>query len=417
MPPDYTSMSSSTSTTLPAPSVEKKPRLKFIDMARSIAILMMLEGHFTGAALDWKYRDTDYILFKGWHLLHGLTSPLFFTVTGLIFVYLLTGSRQDVSFWKNVRVRKGGRRVLQLLFWGYFIQLNLWVIAKSIYYGSEFHMDWFYAFHVLQSIAVGLLFVISIYGVYRLLKFGKLHWYYFVAGVIMLIFYSWMKQYIRMDEKLISEGLATHPSYWPSGFPKFIQNMFYGQFSTFSFVRMSFYTIFGGMIGAIIRLYEHKVREWWFGITVIVVGLLLSIFARDLFCAIDEFTEYIGLTAKGVFELNSTSVSRLGQVIVLLGLLILVDRSFKINAPLFLKVGQTTFPVYVVHVIILYGGVFGFGLKPDVFDRNLSPYAAVAISATAITFFVIMVKYIEPLTKIYNSVVYALRLKKRPAKD
>ena len=62
-------MSSSTSTTVPAPSVKKKPRLKFIDMARSIAILMMLEGHFTGAALDWKYRDTDYILFKGWHLL------------------------------------------------------------------------------------------------------------------------------------------------------------------------------------------------------------------------------------------------------------------------------------------------------------------------------------------------------------
>ncbi len=410
-------MSSTNTTTVPAKASDKKPRLKFIDMARSIAILMMLEGHFTGAALDWKYRDTDYLLFKGWHLLHGLTSPLFFTVTGLIFVYLLIGSRQDVSFWKNVRVRKGGRRVLQLLFWGYFIQLNLWVIAKSIYYGTEFHMDWFYAFHVLQSIAVGLLFVISIYGVYRLLKFGKLHWYYFIAGVIMLIFYSWMKHYIRLDEQLLRDGLATEPSYWPQGAPKFIQNMFYGQFSTFSFVRMSFYTIFGGMIGAIIRQYEHKVREWWFGVVVIVVGLALSIFARDLFSSIDDFTEYIGLTAKGVFELNSTSMSRLGQVIVLLGLLILIDRSFKIKAPLFLKVGQTTFPVYVVHVIILYGGVFGIGLKPDVFNRDLSPYAAVAISATAIAFFVLMVKYIEPLTAIYNRVVYALRLKKRPEQD
>jgi uncharacterized membrane protein len=29
---------------------EKRPRLKFIDMSRSLAILLMLEGHFTGAA-------------------------------------------------------------------------------------------------------------------------------------------------------------------------------------------------------------------------------------------------------------------------------------------------------------------------------------------------------------------------------
>jgi hypothetical protein len=402
----------------PVVTPEPKSRLKFIDMARSIAILMMLEGHFTGSALAWKYRDSsEYILFKGWHLLHGLTSPLFFTVTGIIFVYLLMGSKQDVPFWQNTRVRKGGRRVLQLLFWGYFIQLNLWVIGKSIYYGTEFHMDWFYAFHVLQSIAIGLFFVISIYGVYRLFKIGKLYWYYLIAGMIMLFFYSIMKQHIRLDEALLESGVATNPSYWPSGAPKFVQNMFYGQFSTFSFVRMSFFTIFGGMLGAIIRTYEHKVREWWFGVAVISAGLIISIFVRYLFVFIDDMSEFFGLTAHGVFELNSTSMSRFGQVVVLIGILMLIDRSFKIKAPLFLKIGQTTFPIYVVHVIILYGGLFGFGLTPNAFDRDLSPYAAVAISTSAIAFFVVMVKYIDPLTKIYNSVMYTIRVKKRPQQD
>lgn len=393
---------------------QPKPRLKFIDMARSIAILMMLEGHFTGAALSDSYRTYDYWLYQAWHMLHGLTSPLFFTVTGLIFVYLLTGSKQDIRFWDNIRVRKGGRRVLQLLFWGYFIQLNLWVIGKSIYYDTEFHMDWFYAFHVLQSIAIGLLFVISIYGIYRLFKIGKLYWYYLIAGIIMLIFYSWMKDTIRIDEAFLAANPGSTPSFWPSGAPKIIQNMFYGQFSEFSFVRMSFYTILGGMVGAIIRTYEHKVREWWFGILVMVIGLILSIFIRYFFIWIDDFTEYIGLTAKGVFELNSTSVSRFGQVVVLIGLLILIDRKFNIKAPLFLKIGQTTFPIYVVHVIILYGGLLGFGLKPLVFDRDLSPYASAAISLSAMIFFAIMVKYIDPLTKVYDSVMYTLRVKKRP---
>ena len=96
-------------------TIEKpqRPRLKFIDMARSLAILLMLEGHFTGAALAGAYRKEEFILYKIWHNIHGLTSPLFFTVTGVIFVYLLSADNQ-ISFRDNIRVKKGYRRVLEL---------------------------------------------------------------------------------------------------------------------------------------------------------------------------------------------------------------------------------------------------------------------------------------------------------------
>ena len=141
--------------------LEKKPRLKFIDMARSMAIILMLEGHFTGAALSNDYRKSEYLLYNFWHNLHGLTSPLFFTVTGLIFVYLLSANN-EINYFENIRVKKGFKRVRQLIFWGYLIQLNLWSICKSVYYGSEFHLEWFYAFHVLQSIGVGIFFLLLI---------------------------------------------------------------------------------------------------------------------------------------------------------------------------------------------------------------------------------------------------------------
>ena len=136
-----------------ATAPEKRPRLKFIDMSRSLAILLMLEGHFTGAALANEYRKDDYLLYKIWHNIHGLTSPLFFTVTGVIFVYLLSVNN-TLSYFHNSRVKKGFKRVLELLFWGYFIQLSLWSIIQSFYYGSKFLLEWFYAFHVLQSIGV-----------------------------------------------------------------------------------------------------------------------------------------------------------------------------------------------------------------------------------------------------------------------
>jgi hypothetical protein len=393
-----------------------RPRLKFIDMARSIAILMMLEGHFTGSALADKYRDDNNCLFSFWHNLHGLTSPLFFCVTGVVFIYLLSRST-DEPFFQNERVKKGFGRVRMLLFWGYFIQFDLITFVRDTYYGFEdlfkggtrgfvYHLDWFQAFHVLQSIGVGIFFLLLIFGIYKIIKKGPLYLYYLIGALIIFIIYGYLKEHIKLYG--VSEGIKTakDPSaFIPQGAPKFIQNMIYGEFSDFSFVRYSGYVLMGGMIGAIIRHYEKNVRKWWFGVTFIAIGLFFNIAGQSLFHELDHFTNWIGLTAHGCFENNSTGFARMGQVAMLLGTLMLVDSRFKINAPLFLKMGQTTFPVYIVHVIILYGGIVGIGLDPSHwYHRQFNPWIAISISAFFITVFVMMVKYIEPLTELYYKV-------------
>ncbi len=382
----------------------KKPRLQFIDMARSFAILLMLEGHFTGAGLANQYRNEDYILYNIWHNLHGLTSPLFFTVTGIVFVYLLSGIKSTEPFFDNSRVKKGFNRVFMLLFWGYIIQLNLWSVIKSIYYGTSFHLDWFAAFHVLQSISFGIAFLLLIYGIHLLIKKGDIHWYYLIAALIVFIGYSQMKAHIQADELRIA-GTSLKASYWPNGFPSFIQNMFYGKYSDFSFMRYSGYVLLGGMTGSIIRKYEHLTKKKWFGILFIIIAIFLNVFIQPIFVQLDSFTELIGLCNLGVYELNSTAFMRFGQVIGLIGILMLIDGNFKVKAPLFLKLGQNTLPIYVIHVIILYGGIFGVGLKPDVINLNLNPYAAIGVSIIAMLSFTIMVKYIEPLEEFYNSVL------------
>lgn len=393
-----------------------RPRLKFIDMARSIAILMMLEGHFTGSALAEKYRDDNNWLFSFWHNLHGLTSPLFFAVTGVVFVYLLSRSTNE-PYFQNERVKKGFGRVRMLLFWGYFIQFDLITFVRDTYYGFKdlfeggnrgfvYHLDWFQAFHVLQSIGFGIFFLLLTFGIYKLIKKGPLYLYYLIAALIIFTIYGYLKEHIKLYG--VSEGIKTakDPSaFIPQGAPKFIQNMIYGQFSDFSFVRYSGYVLMGGMIGAIIRHYEKNVRKWWFGVTFILIGLFFNVAGQSVFHELDQFTDWIGLTAHGCFENNSTGFARMGQVAMLLGTLMLVDANFKINAPLFLKMGQTTFPVYIVHVIILYGGIIGIGLDPsEWYHRQFNPWIAVSISAFFITVFVFMVKYIEPLTELYYKV-------------
>ena len=395
-----------------ATAPEKRPRLKFIDMSRSLAILLMLEGHFTGAALANEYRKDDYLLYKIWHNIHGLTSPLFFTVTGVIFVYLLSVNN-TLPYFHNSRVKKGYKRVLELLFWGYFIQLSLWSIIQSFYYGSKFHLEWFYAFHVLQSIGVGIFFLLVIYGIFKWINKGALHWYYLVSGLLLFVGYSSMKNYIQLDEQAIAEGLQKSPKYFPHNAPALIQNMFYGKFSDFSFLRYSGYTILGGMLGSIIRTYENKTKEWWFGTAFLVAGIIISIFIQPIFRNIDNFTEWIGITEKGFYELNATAFIRYGQVVSVLGIFMLIDKYVDVKAKLYLKLGQNTLPIYVVHVIILYGGIFGIGLKPIVFDENLGPWIAAGISAIAILFFTLMVHYIEILEDKYETFIRLITFKKK----
>ena len=389
---------------------QTKPRLYFIDFARSIAIIMMLEGHFTGAALANQYRDGSNWIFSFWHNLHGLTSPLFFTTSGLIFAYLLTGTSSDIAYLQNDRVRKGFKRVLELLFWGYAIQLSFHTIGKDIYYASEWHLDWFYAFHVLQSIGVGIFLLLVLFGLKKLINLGAMHWYYLLSALVILIAYAYLKDYIQTDEASVAKGNA--PRYWPHGFPKVIQNMFYGPFSDFSILRYSSYVLLGGVIGSLVRTYEKHSKKAWFGLSFVVLGLCFNLFIQPVLHILDGAIESTGIIGHSVLELDTTHFVRFGQVLMFLGALMFLDSRVNINFTRFLKMGQNTFPIYIIHVIILYGGIFGFGLVPYAFNRSLDPYSSAGISVLAVFFFFLMTQYIEPLEAFYHRILVALKIRR-----
>ena len=67
----------------------KTNRLYFIDAVRAFAILMMLQGHFIDTLLDPIYKDDSYVAYNIWSYFRGITAPTFFTISGLVFSYLL----------------------------------------------------------------------------------------------------------------------------------------------------------------------------------------------------------------------------------------------------------------------------------------------------------------------------------------
>ena len=111
-----------------------KQRIVFIDALRGYAILMMLQGHFIDGLLDPFFRDPENMAFATWKYFRGITAPVFFTVSGFIFTYLLL--RAPRSGKSNPRIRKGLRRGLQLVLIGYLLRTNIFGLLTGVIYPS-----------------------------------------------------------------------------------------------------------------------------------------------------------------------------------------------------------------------------------------------------------------------------------------
>ena len=220
----------------------KKSRLTFIDMARSVAILLMLEGHFVDDSLMLVYRDPSNAIYSTWLYIRGFTSPIFLTVTGLVFVYLLLFKR-DEPYYSNLRVKKGFKRSVELVFWGFVLQ--------------------YYAFHVLQCIGVGIFTILLIFGLYKLIKVIPLWIYYFIAGTFLFGFNLYLEQ--------IPKGEV-----WPANAPYVIQNMFHGPSnrSIFPIAPWMGFTMYGAMLGCLLHDFKDHVKKWITPIISLSVGII-----------------------------------------------------------------------------------------------------------------------------------------------
>ena len=369
-------------------------RLHFIDWARSIAIIMMLQGHFITAtfynysAMKSNVRvngTSGNYIFDFWVQLRGLTAPLFFTITGLIFVFLLVKTNYSNPF-ENPRVKKGIKRAIQIIIIGYILQLNV----KNIpYYLSGRINDRFFAFHVLHCIGFGILVIILIYILASYIKKIPLVVYLLVLSIIIF----GLKTYFN----------AMGENYFPSNAPAVIQNIFHGKNSLFPFSPWVGYVLFGGFLGAIFRKYEHQIqtKSFWYKFLLISIGALL------VFIGIFFFLGYLFFGEE--FSASSYVFFTLMKIVLILSVLILIDSKYKFNDGMFSEMGQDTLFIYVFHTMILYGAFIGIGLN-TYFSKSLSGFEAIIGAILFVLFFAVLVKFRPRIEKKMNSLKVKLRL-------
>ncbi len=325
----------------------QKQRLYFLDALRAFAIIMMLQGHFVHTLLDTSQVNTDGFFYSFWEYLRGITAPTFFTITGFVFTYLIV--KNKASGYQNPRVSKGVKRALKLIFWGYFLRLNVLLL-----FAGEVNQG-FYLFDVLHTIGISLLLLIALYVL--LFKISGRLFRYTLLFVGVLIF---------MLEPV-------YGGYSLSFLPKFIANIFTGHNgSVFTIFPWFGYVAFGGFLGSLLHRYQNEANFYRNFITTnFSAGLILLFLSSAFFMSLHYIT---GMTLFKGIAYNNYLFIRLGDVLIIMGLFVVLR--YHIRQTLVLKVGTKTLSIYIVHFVILYGSWLSLGLNRW-FYHSLSPIQAI----------------------------------------
>ncbi len=327
---------------------EKTSRLFFIDAMRAWAILMMLQGHFIDGLLDPIFRNPENPIYTIWLYFRGITAPVFFTVSGFIFTYLLI--RVPQKGLENPRIRKGIRRGLQLLLIGYLLRLNLFGLFKGEIYGG------FYLVDVLHCIGLSILSIIGLY----LITVNKKRFVFPLTlvyiTVLLFLFEPLYKQY---SFGFLPEGLANY-------FTK-------ANGSVFTILPWLGYTTIGATLALLFKRFNGVKYLYPIAIGLAtLIGYGLVFHSSSLFINLYETT---GITLFKMVQSNNYLFIRLGDVFLVFAIF-MVFRSL-LKHPIILKIGSSTLTIYVIHFIILYGSFTGLGLY-KFFHHDLSPVFAVS---------------------------------------
>lgn len=326
-------------------SVNNK-RLYFIDIIRAFAILMMLQGHFIDTLLATQYRDLNAIPFSVWSYFRGITAPTFFTISGLVFTYLLLKAKEKGE--TNLRMRKGLFRGSFLIFVGYLIRIPFFR-----WFTGEFS-TYFLVIDVLQCIGLSLILIVTLYYLCnkKILIFSVIN---LILGIV--IFLTERMYYDLNFEKL------------PLVFSNYISK---ANGSIFTIIPWFGYVAFGAFIATLFHGYLKKPK---FKTAIIssffITGFVLIFYSSHILTSIYRVTHIKIFLESADYNYLFT---RLGNVLLYFAFFYSFEEYLKL--PLILKIGQKTLSIYIIHFIIIYGSFTGIGLN-TIIGKNLTPIQGV----------------------------------------
>ncbi len=306
-------------------------RIKYIDILRGWAVLLMVFWHLDEALISNSIRETT--LFDISQFIGGIVAPLFLFSSGASHAILILKKRE--SFIKITPVL-GKRiiRILQILAVAYLLHLpegdfwNIIISRSGEAYKSFINMD------VLQLIAVSLLLLQFLF---LLIKNNRVYLYVTIsAGLAVLISTPFIWQ-INFSDFLPIELAAIFNNATGSLFPLFpwLAYVFMGS--------------------AILQLLlenpdrQPKLLIWFFsaGVFMVLAGLIPELLKIETSPYYDFWR-----TSPNIFFI------KFGIVLILLFVFSELSKRFNYQMKIFSVFGQESLFIYVAHLLMIYGTGF-----------------------------------------------------------
>lgn len=290
----------------------------YIDAFRGLMALVMVQGHVCDALLTPAARAEPWYVFQA--IFHGSTAPGFLFASG----FVAGLPRAPLSWTASVR---RARRLVFLLGVGYFLHLPYFSLWKTVQ-AAPLDKERLFACDALQVIAVTQLFVL---GVQWLV--GR-HWPVACAVLGLAI--------LAAGPGVWASGASTH---LPAPLGAYLDQRTGSTFPVFPF---SAFVLGGTLAGSTLGRQEPRVRRrraLLGGAFLIGLGLLLA----PLLDGIVDFWKVSPAYA----------LIRLGGLLLLM---LVVEAGCRRRLPgvrALGLLGHETLLVYVLHLLIVFGGIFG----------------------------------------------------------
>ncbi len=321
-----------------------RPRVQVLDFTRLVALALMIQGHTLDALVDPRWLDPETFHWRTWVHLRGLTAPLFLMVSGAATVL---GLRYEA----DGRLARGVLRhrvwtAVKVMALGYLMVFPAARIADLRWVSREVWQG-FLQVNILQANGATLLLLTALLACVRTPR--RYAAWSLGLGLVVVLASPWV---FAVDWfRWLPEGLAAFLSHrHGSGFPLFPA-------SAFMFL--------GVGLGAVLMESPPELRLRRFRLTCLtacLVFLLLGMAAeglpRHLFPAHEPHQAGYAYTCL-----------RAGFALLILGLMAWVAEAWPRLVAAVAPLGRKSLPVYLGHLILLFGLPWTAGLATERFHQ------------------------------------------------
>lgn len=307
-----------------------KNRVIFLDLLRSVALVLMVLSVTMNHTLSDEYRAMSKYWVNIWYYLDSMIAPLFLLTSGAVFLYLYR--TQNKPFAENERVKKGFKRALFLILLGYLIQVPDYRIFTGGVEYTDLQWQELFGVDILQVIGMSVIMTISL--LYIAEKVKMRNYIVFGIGAMILISISVLMKYSNLSA-LLPDAIDAY----------FTTN---GE-STYPLFPFGFYFLAGSCIGCFMSTYPEAFIEMKGSsfLMLIGVGLILLSF-------IGQWGFYIlGLNEQITNQVVVSVFRSAGLIILALISVIYVSIILPQIPKIFILIGRNTLLVFVVHIIII----------------------------------------------------------------